>query len=127
MQILHRQPLSMLATTLRAADVHLASMFERMAGLVVPSKVYGIVASERPCVFLGPQESEAARLLRENQCGVILPSADGEGLARLLMEWSGDPRAMEHMRANARKVGPQLGVKPAVDAFRQLIEAVIRR
>ncbi|MFN7930371.1 MAG: hypothetical protein U0Y68_21090 [Blastocatellia bacterium] len=33
-------------------------MRENMYGLVVPSKVYGILAAGRPCVFLGPAESE---------------------------------------------------------------------
>jgi glycosyltransferase involved in cell wall biosynthesis len=120
-EILPRQPLARLDATLRAADVHLASMFERMAGLVVPSKVYGIVAAERPCVFLGPQESEAARLLVENQCGVVLPSDDGEGLARLLQDWCANPQKLEGMRENARRLAPEIGVERAVREFLEVL------
>jgi glycosyltransferase involved in cell wall biosynthesis len=123
---LPRQPISLVGTTLRAADVHLASMFEHLAGLVVPSKVYGIVVAERPCVFLGPQESEAARLLRDHKCGLVLPSGDGEGLANVLLEWSHNPAALESMRANARQVAPQLGVGPALQSFQEVLGSVAK-
>ncbi len=120
-QLLPHQPIALLATCLRAADVHLASMFEQTCGLVVPSKVYGIITAERPCVFLGPAESEAARLLKENGCGVVLASSDGEALADLLVGWSETPSLMEKMRENARKLAPELGLRPALAAFQQVL------
>ena len=120
-QLLPHQPIASLATSLRAADVHLATMFERTCGLVVPSKVYGIITAERPCVFLGPGESEGARLLMKNGCGVVLPSWDGEALANLLVEWSEKPSLMNLMRENARRVAPQLGLRPALLAFQQVL------
>ena len=53
-QLLPFQPKARLAESLSAADVHLVTMQPEVEGLVVPSKVYGVLAAGRPCVFLGP-------------------------------------------------------------------------
>ena len=66
------QPYNRLAESLSAADIHLVSMRHEAQGLVVPSKVYGVLAADRPCIFLGPERSEAARIIRERNAGVII-------------------------------------------------------
>lgn len=80
-----------LSAALASADVHLATLAEPGAGLMIPSKVYGALASGRPCLFLGPADSEAARLIAEGGCGAVLPSEDGAGLAAWLTALAGDP------------------------------------
>ena len=84
------QPREQLSESLAAADIHLASMLPELCGLVVPSKVCGIAAAGRPCVFLGPAESEAAHFLSHNDCGDVLPDAKGPCLAACLQEWMAD-------------------------------------
>jgi colanic acid biosynthesis glycosyl transferase WcaI len=59
------QPRERLSESLSAGDVHIVTMEEEVAGLVVPSKIYGILAVGRPYVFLGPQYSEAAMTAAE--------------------------------------------------------------
>ena len=81
-------PLDKLQQSLASADVHLACMKNELLGLVVPSKVYGALASARPCIFLGPDPSEAARLLISSGTGCVLDPMDGLGLAELLRRWS---------------------------------------
>jgi hypothetical protein len=43
---------------LAAADIHLITLRPRFAGIVLPSKVYGCVASRRPVLFVGPASSD---------------------------------------------------------------------
>jgi putative colanic acid biosynthesis glycosyltransferase WcaI len=45
--------------SLTAADIHLVSLRREMAGLSVPSKLYGIMAAGRPIIFIGPEQSES--------------------------------------------------------------------
>lgn len=119
------QPIERLGASLRAADVHLASMHERTLGLVVPSKVYGIVAAQRPCVFLGPAQSEVAKLISENGCGVVLPSGDGPGLARVIGELANDPVRVSEMRRAAAALGPRVSRDAAVAAWEKALERVM--
>ena len=92
-------PLEELSARLSAADAHLASMTEALCGLVVPSKVYGVLAAGRPCVFLGPRASEAAQLILESGAGTVLSVGDGNALAELLRCWSA--RGAEYQRVRA--------------------------
>ena len=89
-------PLDQLHASLSAADAHLASMHEELCGLVVPSKVYGVLAAGRPCIFLGPPASEAARLILESGTGAALSADDGRALAGLLRGWTA--RGPEYQR-----------------------------
>jgi colanic acid biosynthesis glycosyl transferase WcaI len=92
-------PLAQLPASLAGADVHLACMSEELLGLVVPSKIYGAMAT-RPCIFLGPPESEAARALQESRRGVVLSARDsGLQLAQLLAAWSEGDSTFSAMRA----------------------------
>ena len=47
------QPAALLSDSLAAADVHFVSLLPALEGLIVPSKVYGILAAGRPAVFVG--------------------------------------------------------------------------
>jgi hypothetical protein len=47
-----------------------------MAGLSVPSKLYGIMAAARPVIFIGPNQSEVARIIKQAQCGHVIRPGD---------------------------------------------------
>jgi len=82
-------PLEKLSESLAAADVHLACMSDALLGLVVPSKIYGALAAGRPCLFLGPRESEAARIILESRRGLVFdPQTGGAELAAVLRRWA---------------------------------------
>jgi hypothetical protein len=51
-------PLDQLPSLLCAADAHLVTLRPAFAGIVLPSKIYGCLASRRPIVFVGPQTSD---------------------------------------------------------------------
>lgn len=54
---------------LAACHIALVKLQEGMYGLGVPSKTYNILASGRPVLFFGPQNSEIYLLVREKQIG----------------------------------------------------------
>jgi hypothetical protein len=51
-------PLNQLASLLGCADVHLITLRSSFSGIVLPSKVYGCIASRRPILFVGPASSD---------------------------------------------------------------------
>ena len=54
---------------LAACDMAVVTLQEGMYGLAVPSKTYNILASGRPILFFGPEDSEIDLLVRENNIG----------------------------------------------------------
>ncbi|HYH22143.1 MAG TPA: glycosyltransferase family 4 protein [Azospirillum sp.] len=102
-RLLPFQPAGRLNETLAAADLHLASMAVEAEGMLVPCKVAGTLAAGRPCLFLGPGGSEAARCLTEHGCGAVLDPRDGAGLAAAIRGYAADPQrcAAEGARALA--------------------------
>jgi colanic acid biosynthesis glycosyl transferase WcaI len=116
------QPLEKLHLSLRAADVHIVSMQEDLCGLLVPSKAYGGVAAGRPCIFMGPAESEAAQFIREKGCGVVLPARDGMALAGCLQRLADHPGELERLQQQAEAAAPELTVMHAVQTFWKALE-----
>jgi colanic acid biosynthesis glycosyl transferase WcaI len=98
------QPVAMLADSLAAADVHLVSLLPSLEGLIVPSKVYGILAAGRPVVFIGDTQGEVAKLLREHDCGISVALGAGPHLAEELLALQADPERVLALGANARRL-----------------------
>jgi len=116
------QPRERLAQSLSAADLHLVTMQAALRGLVVPSKLYGALGVGRPVLFLGPSGSEAARVVRERDCGTVLPDPTGTILAEAIVDWHEAPDRWRAACARARDAvgGTRLA---AVDQFDALLRA----
>jgi hypothetical protein len=56
-------PLDALAGVLVAPDAHLILLGDAFWGYVFPSKTYGCLGSGRPCLYVGPSESDVHQLL----------------------------------------------------------------
>jgi hypothetical protein len=54
-----------LGRLLMTPDAHLILLGDSYWGYVLPSKVYGCLESGKPILFVGPQESDVARLMNE--------------------------------------------------------------
>jgi glycosyltransferase involved in cell wall biosynthesis len=57
------QPRERLSESLSVPDIHLVSLREEMEGLIMPSKIYGILAAGRPTLFLGSAEGSIQRIV----------------------------------------------------------------
>ena len=97
------QPREALAQSLSAADVHLISLQPALEGLVVPSKIYGVMAAGRPGIFIGDADGEVARVLAQHRCGRVVAQGDPHGLARAIREMAVDETETEAMGQRARQ------------------------
>src|SRR5262249_14510041 len=55
-------PLNKLASLLITPDVHLITLSDAFVGYVLPSKVHGCIASNKPILFVGSNRSDVHRL-----------------------------------------------------------------
>lgn len=111
------QPPDKLRASLGSADLHLVSMRRELEGLVVPSKAYGVFAAGRPCIFLGPPDSEVARMILRHECGEVMDGMDGIELAKAIVRWKEDPRKQAEARRNAENASREMTVSAAAKAF----------
>jgi len=75
------QPREVLALSLSSADLHFVGLVKGLAGYVVPSRLYGIMAAGRPAIVAADPESETARLVAEVGCGIVIPPGRPELVA----------------------------------------------
>jgi glycosyltransferase involved in cell wall biosynthesis len=80
-RFLPSQPKSRLAESLSAADVHLVPLDPRVSSLLMPSKLYGVLASGTPLVAIAPVDCELAELTCAHQVGVVSSPGNPERLA----------------------------------------------
>ena len=70
-----------LTESLGAADVHLVGLRRGLAGAIVPSKVYGILAAGKPILAAVEAEAEPALIAAEAGCGLRVEPGDAGALA----------------------------------------------
>ncbi|MEM7626317.1 MAG: glycosyltransferase family 4 protein [Planctomycetota bacterium] len=91
------EPREQLADLLRLGDVHLISQRPEFVGVVVPSKLFGIMASCRPALYVGPGEAEVARVIDESGAGLIFDSGEADQLAAAIERLADDRDAIAAM------------------------------
>ncbi|OJW12359.1 MAG: glycosyltransferase WbuB [Planctomycetales bacterium 71-10] len=102
-RILDYVPRDELHLSLSAADVHLISMRPEMTGIVVPGKLYGIMAAARPAVFVGPPHCESADLVRRSGGGFAVPFGDADGVVKALERLGADRNLARQMGEKGRQ------------------------
>jgi glycosyltransferase involved in cell wall biosynthesis len=98
------QPRSALADTMAAADLHWLSLLPALEGLIVPSKLYGILAAGRPVLFIGDPRGEVPQVIGPAEAGLSVRIGDSAGLARHIAELKTDRARLERMGRNALRL-----------------------
>ncbi len=98
------QPRERLPLSLTLPDLHLVVLRPEFEGLIVPSKLAGVLAAGRPALFIGAEDGEIAGLLRAADAGLAIPCGDGAGLAAALRRLQREPETRARMGENARRL-----------------------
>lgn len=116
-----------LAQSLGAADVHLTALLPALEGLIVPSKIYGILAAGRPTLHIGDDEGEIGTLLKAAHAGFTVSIGDATELASRIQELAGKPELTARMGRNARTAfNTHFSQGIALDRWTQLLLEVSR-
>jgi colanic acid biosynthesis glycosyl transferase WcaI len=115
-----------LGETLTAADVHLVTLRPNMSGLLVPSKIYGILAAGRPTVYVGPAAGEVFDIVTEGGCGTVVPNSDVDRLVATISEYARDDARRQREGENARRLFERRFTKRiGTEAFSKLAVSIL--
>ena len=116
------QPRSLLQQSLSAADVHVVGLASGLAGYVVPSRLYGILAVAKPVIVAADPESETAQVVTEAGCGIVVSPGRPELLARAIRDAHDGKYDLEAMGARGREwVEREADRSVAVRRYRDLL------
>jgi colanic acid biosynthesis glycosyl transferase WcaI len=125
--LLPYQPKERLRETLSAGDLHFISLDTRVQGLIVPSKLAGILAVGRPVCFVGDPDNSIAQAILQESCGYVVKEGAPEQLVDLVGNLARDPerrlemgkkaRHLFEMKYNRSVVVPQIIAKIESDNF----------
>lgn len=120
-------PLYRLPKLLAEGDIHLVAQKPRTEGLIVPSKIYGILAVGRPSLFVGPTDCEVSRIVRDSGSGFAVAPGDIKAAANALTQLAGDPEMRREMGERAGQYYEKhFGRKRSVAKIITLIEQVTK-
>lgn len=92
---------SELKERLSASDIHMVSLREKWAGVVVPSKFFGSLAVGRPALYTGPADSTIAKLIRKHNLGWILTRDNLSEIAGKLVDLAKNKAGLSAWQQNA--------------------------
>jgi putative colanic acid biosynthesis glycosyltransferase WcaI len=121
----HEAP-SRVRHALASADAQIVSLLPGLAGLIEPSKIYSVLAAERPIVAAMEAETEAARMIAAAQCGVTVRPGDANALVEGIERLKGLPREeREAMGRRGREAARELYSRERMTAaYSQLVSAL---
>ena len=114
------QPNAHLSDIMQSGDLHMISMHEDAAGLLVPCKLYSAYAAGRPCIFIGPSACETAKSIEDFQAGHVLSQGAPEALASAISSY---------LHSSDQWFNAQQGAMKAAQTYmpKQSIEAWVKR
>jgi len=115
-------PASKIPSVLAAADAHVITVKRGLEGVVVPSKMYGILAAGKPIVAVAPKETDAVSLGIRRGFAV---AADPDRAAEVVSAVRGlvsDPHKLRTMGQAARAAAPDYDRVKELQKFVEIID-----
>jgi colanic acid biosynthesis glycosyl transferase WcaI len=114
-------PANKIPSVLAAADAHIITIKRGLEGVVVPSKMYGILAAGKPILAVSAKETDAASLTAEIGCGISADPDDPEEVAAQMKTLASDMMRCKAMGAAAQNAA---GAYDKVAEARKFLEIV---
>ena len=95
---------SALGESLSAADLHLVPLDPRVASYLMPSKLYGVLASGTAVLALAPEGSETARIVRDRGVGIVVAPGQPDALAEAILKAAANRAMLQAMGREARRL-----------------------
>jgi len=120
------QPKELLHESFATADAFVVSLKPGLEGYIVPSKLYGILASGRPFVAAVDPSCEVAAIATAHSCGVVAPPGNPDALVAAIAQLCDDSAAATRMGENARRASWLYDRRAAVGAYYDLFASLSR-
>jgi colanic acid biosynthesis glycosyl transferase WcaI len=97
------RPVEQLPHVMMAGDIHIVTVKRGLEGVVVPSKLYSILAAGRPVLAVAAKESDAAGIVSDEGCGIAADPDDPAAVAAAIRELRSDPARLVEMGRRAQE------------------------
>ena len=116
------RPVAQIAHVMVAGDLHIVTVKRGLEGVVVPSKLYSILAAGRPIIVIAPAECDAARIVVESGCGVAADPDDPAAVAAAIRELREQPVRLAEMGHRARETAAKYARVDELERFVAILE-----
>jgi glycosyltransferase involved in cell wall biosynthesis len=120
-------PPQKIASVLAAADAHVVTVKRGLEGVVVPSKLYGILAAGKPVLAVARGSCDASRIVERQGCGLTADPDDRLAVARAMREMARNPSVISEMSGRARAIAPDYDKVTCLRKFVQTVEEAAAR
>jgi glycosyltransferase involved in cell wall biosynthesis len=125
-RLLPFRPAAEIPYVMAAGDVHIVTVKRGLEGVVVPSKLFSILAAGRPVLAVAPEECDAVRIVRSAQCGLAADPDDPVAVAAALRKLRSDPALLEDMGRRARETAKKYARADELKRFVGVVEEAAR-
>lgn len=116
------RPATEIPDVMAAGDLHIVTVKRGLEGVVVPSKLYGILAAGRPVLAVAPENSDVSRLVRDAGCGLAVEPEDAAGIVRCIRELRQQPERLREMGRRARELSLRFLREAELRRFVEVVE-----
>jgi colanic acid biosynthesis glycosyl transferase WcaI len=121
------RPPEQIPHVMMAGDVHIVTVRRGLEGVVVPSKLYSILACGRPVLAVAPSACDAASIVTGEECGASADPDDPAAVAEALRALRNSPTRLQFMAARARGVASKYARVKELDRFTEILEAAVAK
>jgi colanic acid biosynthesis glycosyl transferase WcaI len=115
-------PASKISSVLAAPDAHVVTIKRGLEGVIVPSKMYGILVAGKPIVAVAPEDTDVAKIGEERGFAVSADPDDATRVADVIRQVSGNAETLRRMGEAARAAAPDYDRTSELRKFVQIIE-----
>lgn len=116
-------PACKIPSVLAAADAHLITVKRGLEGVVVPSKMYGILAAGKPILAVAPRESDVVAIGERDGFSIGADPDKPQEVATAIRLLAGDRKRLDLMAEAARVAAPAYERSKELRKFCDLFEA----
>lgn len=116
------QPVERVPHVMMAGDVHIVTIRRGLEGVVVPSKIYAILAAGRPVLAVAAENSDAARIVIESGCGMSANPDDPAEVAAAIRAMRQDTSRLAQMGERARETSKKYAKVNELRRFVEILE-----
>lgn len=113
-----------ISSVMAAADAHIVTVKRGLEGVVVPSKMYGILAAGKPIVAVAAKESDVASLGVQQGFAVAADPDNPAELVRVVRDLAADLNKLKTMGNAARAAAPAYDKAGELQKFVRIFDAL---
>lgn len=114
-------PASKIPSVLAAADAHIITVKHGLEGVVVPSKMYGILAAGKPIVALASRATDVAAIGEKRGFAVFADPDSPQDLVQVVRALAADPARIKAMGQASRAAAPDYDRVKELAKFVQIV------